>query len=159
MIAAVTLASSMLTISRDCVPEMRAKLIARLEPSDAVNESEPVGASELSAFSAIADISGTDVQRPADHAGLIRRRGDDDAGAVDQQRRNSRPPAEIGHDLRQPVDIDAGDDDGIFLGIDGGHRIGRHHHRPAVGLAEQIVAEDEVAGFLRLAGNIRGRRD
>ena len=55
----VTLASSIETIRRDCVPEMRAKLKARFEPSDAVNESEPLGALELNAFSATAAISGT----------------------------------------------------------------------------------------------------
>src|SRR5260221_14653404 len=49
----------MLTISRDCVRGMGEKLIVRLEPSEAVNESEPVGALEPSAFSAIADNSGT----------------------------------------------------------------------------------------------------
>ena len=38
---------------------MREKLTARLEPSVAVNESDPVSVSELSAFSAIADNSGT----------------------------------------------------------------------------------------------------
>ena len=50
IIAAVTAASSMLTIRRDSVPGMRAKLIARLEPSEAVKEIEPVSELELSAL-------------------------------------------------------------------------------------------------------------
>ena len=40
------------------MPEIRAKLSARFEPSTATNESDPFSASELSAFSAIADNSG-----------------------------------------------------------------------------------------------------
>ncbi len=50
LIAAVTLASSTLTIRRDCVPGMRAKLMARLEPSVAVKEIEPVSELALSAL-------------------------------------------------------------------------------------------------------------
>ena len=48
----------MLTIRRDRVPGMRAKLAARFEPSGAVNEIDPLAASEASAFSATADNSG-----------------------------------------------------------------------------------------------------
>ena len=55
------------------------------------------------------------VERTADHAGLIGRRRQHGAGAVDQSRRNAGPAAEIAHDLRHPVEIDAGDDDGICL--------------------------------------------
>ncbi len=49
----------MLTIRRDCVPGMRAKLTARFEPSVAANESDPSAWSEPIALSAIADNSGT----------------------------------------------------------------------------------------------------
>ena len=38
----------------------------------------------------------------------------------------------------------------FLLRIDRRDRIGRHHDRPVVGLAEQIVAENEIAGLLRL---------
>ena len=48
------------------------------------------------------------------------------------------PAAEIAHDLRHPVEIDAGDDDGIRVAVDGGDRIGRHHDRLLLDLAEQI---------------------
>ncbi len=65
------------------------------------------------------------IQRPADHAGFIRRRRQHDAGAVDQHRRNARAAAEIAHDLRHPVQVDAGDDDGIGIVADRGYRIGR----------------------------------
>jgi hypothetical protein len=59
LIAAETLVSSMLTIRRDCVPGIRAKLTTRSEPSAATNDSDPSACSEPIAFSAIADNSGT----------------------------------------------------------------------------------------------------
>ena len=89
----------------------------------------PRGLSEPSAFSAIADNSGTRIQRPADHAGLVRRRRQHGSGAVDQHGRNAGPAAEIAHDLRHPVEIDAGENDRIRIPVDGGYRIGRHHDR------------------------------
>ena len=127
----------MLTIRRDPVPGMRAKLTARFEPSAATNESDPSGWSEPIAFSAMADSSGTVIQRTADHAGLIRRRRQHGARAVDQNGRNAGPAAEIAHDLRHPVEIDAGDNDGILAGGDGRYRIGRHHDRQLGGLANR----------------------
>jgi hypothetical protein len=57
--AAVTLVSSILTIRRDWVPAIRAKRSARLEPSAAVNDSDPCVSVESIACSAIADNSGT----------------------------------------------------------------------------------------------------
>jgi hypothetical protein len=39
--SAATLASSILTISLDCVPAIRAKLTERLEPSASVIENDP----------------------------------------------------------------------------------------------------------------------
>src|SRR3954465_15876935 len=94
LIAAVTLASSTLTIRRDCVPGMRAKLMARLEPSVALKDSEPVSELALRALYVMADSSGTLAGgRPtpvaggrADHAGLVGRPRQHDAAAVDQQR-------------------------------------------------------------------------
>src|SRR5216683_2083267 len=56
--AAETLVSSMLTISRDPVPAMRAKLTARFEPSTATKESDPSAWSESIAFAAMADSNG-----------------------------------------------------------------------------------------------------
>src|SRR6476661_6167825 len=58
--------------------------------------------------------------------------------------------AEIAHDLRHPVEIDAGNDDRILLTIDRRYRIGRHHDRPVAGFGEQEIAENEAAGFARL---------
>ena len=59
LIAAVTLSSSMLAISRAPVPAIFAKLSSRRDPSAARNDSEPWFLFELSAVSAIADSSGT----------------------------------------------------------------------------------------------------
>src|SRR4030081_179277 len=53
--AAETLVSSMLTISRDPVPAMRAKLTARFEPSTATKESDPSVSSESIAFAEMCD--------------------------------------------------------------------------------------------------------
>jgi len=91
----------MLTISRDPVPAMRAKLTARFH-------------------------------------------------AIDQNRRNAGAAAEIAHDLRHPVEIDAGENDRIRICIDGGDRIGRHHDRVVGKLGEQKVAEDNLAALARL---------
>ena len=113
LIAAVTLSSSMLTIRRDCVPAMRAKLTARLEPSAAVNESEPLSGSELSAFSAIADNSGMlSSGRPIMLAWSGGAASTVPALSTSTAEMPGRPPR-LAHDLRHPVEIDAGDHDGI----------------------------------------------
>src|SRR5436190_2891951 len=49
----------MLTITRDCVPDISAKFTRRRDPSDDVNVIDPTGALEFSALSAAADNNGT----------------------------------------------------------------------------------------------------
>src|SRR3979490_2843003 len=86
----------------------------------------------------------------ADHAGLIRRRRQHGYRAVDTHGRNSGPAAESAHDLRYPVEIDGGENDGIRLFVDGGYRIGRDHDRTVGKPGEQEVAKDQGAARSRL---------
>ena len=58
LIAVDTLASSMLTMSRESVPAIRTKSTVRFDPSAATNERDPSAWSEPTAASAMADNSG-----------------------------------------------------------------------------------------------------
>ena len=79
------------------------------EPSTAVNESNPSGASDVSAFSAIADNSGMLSSGRPTHAGLVGRRCQHRAGAVDQDGRDAGRPARLLMMLRHPVETDGGE--------------------------------------------------
>jgi hypothetical protein len=138
----------MLTIRRDCVPTGETQRALR-----AIGGRERHRAGRLVVAQRLLGNrrhQRDGVERVADQAGMIRWSGDHHPGAVHQHGRHAGLAAEIGHDLRQPVDVDAGDHDGILLRIDRRHRIGGHHHRPAVGPAAQIVAEHEATVVLRL---------
>src|SRR6476660_9560597 len=125
----------MLTTSHDCVPGMRTKWTMRFEPSPSVNESDPSSWSEPITFSATADNSGTvscgRPIMPAWSAGAART-----TPALSTNTAEIPAAAEIAHDLRHPVEIDAGNDDRILLTIDRRYRIGRHHDRPVAGFGE-----------------------
>ena len=90
------------------------------------------------------------IERMADHAGLVRRCCEHGADAVDQHRRDARAAAEIAHDQRHPVEIDGRDDEGVFVLIDRGDRIGGDDGRLVRCPAEQIVAQHKAAGLLHL---------
>ena len=124
------------TIRRASVPGMRAKQAPRLVPSAAMKETEPFCSSELSAFSAIADSSGMVLSgRPIMLAWSVGAASTVPV-AVDKHSRNARLAAEIAHHLRHPVEVDAGDDDGIDPSVDRRDRIGCHR-RPARWPGEQ----------------------
>jgi len=118
--------------------------MARFDPSAATKDSDPSSRSDVSAVSAIAASSGT-LSRAADHAGLIRRRRQHGPYAVDQHRRDPGAAAEIAHHLRHPVEIDAGENERMRVGVDGRYRIGGDHRRLVGGLGEQKIAEDDIA--------------
>src|SRR4051794_22928360 len=84
------------------------------------------------------------------HAALVRGRGQYGAYAVDHRRRNAGPATEVAHDLRHPVKIDSGKDDGISFAIDGGYRISGHHDRVVGELGGEIIAENHTVGVARL---------
>src|SRR5476649_1463896 len=71
LMPAETLASSMETTSRESVPAMRAKEAARLVPSAAVNETDPVDLSEPSAWPAMAERSEEHTSEVQSHSDLV----------------------------------------------------------------------------------------
>ena len=86
----------------------------------------------------------------ADQTGKIVGRGENGALAVDHDGGEAGVAGKPRHALRHPVQRDAGDDDGILLGIDGRYGVGRHHHRYVGLLGDQEIAEDEIAALSRL---------
>ncbi len=139
----------MLTISRDCVPGIRAKLDDALRIIGCHKRDRTFILFGVERLLRDRGQQRDAVQRPADHAGFIRRRRQYRTCGVNQRRRNPRTAAEIAmiFDIQFrliPATITASESS--RMGI---HRIGRHHDRPVGGDREQEIADDEVTGIAR----------
>ena len=96
-----------------------------------------------------ADNSGDGVKRTSDHAGLVRRRRQHYAGAVDQHGRQAGRPPRLLHDLAPSSPrLTAATTIASLSSIDRRYRIGSHARSAVlVGLPEQKIAQQRNRRF------------